>query len=98
MPKGYVFCEIEITDPETYRNEYMSRSSPAVERFGGHFLVRGGKPIVLEGDRSPKRVVIVEFDSPETARAFYESKVYQEAAKWRCKAARTHYYLIEGAQ
>lgn len=98
MPKGYAVCEIGVQDMELYRREYMSRSTPAVEAFGGRFIVRGGNPQVLEGDRAPKRIVIVEFDTIEQARAFYDSRQYQEAAAWRKQAAITHYYLLEGAE
>ncbi len=98
MPKGYAFCEIDVQDMDLYRREYMARSTPAVAAFGGRFVVRGGNPQVLEGDRQPRRIVIVEFDTIEQARAFYASQQYQEAASWRKQAAITHYYLLEGAE
>ncbi len=98
MPKGYVLCEIDVHDMDLYRQEYMSRSGPAVEAFGGRFIVRGGEPEVLEGGRDTTRVVIVEFESREKAREFYFSETYQEAAAWRKRAASTHYTLVEGAE
>lgn len=93
--KSYCFVEIDITDPAAYP-EYIERSTPAVQMFNGRFLVRGGSPTVVEGDRVPKRVVIVEFDGAGTARRFYESPQYQEAAQYRFRASTAHYYLLEG--
>lgn len=98
MAKGYILCEIDVTDPDLYAAEYIPRSTPAVEAHGGRFVVRGGNPESLEGDYDPKRVVLVEFDSVEKARAFYDSEAYQEASEWRRRGATTRYYLLlEGA-
>lgn len=98
MPKGYILCEIDVTDPDLYAKEYIPRSTPAVAEHGGTFLVRGGNPAALEGEGSPKRVVLVEFESVEKARAFYESAAYQEASEWRRRGATTTLYvLLEGA-
>jgi uncharacterized protein (DUF1330 family) len=94
--KSYCFVEIDITDPVAY-SDYMKRSTPAVQMFNGRFLVRGGNPVVVEGNRNPKRVVIVEFDGEDTARRFYDSPQYQEAAKYRIRASTANYYLLEGA-
>ena len=96
MAKGYVYAEIEVTNPERYR-DYMAKSKGAVEAHGGRFLVRGGAPEVMEGDRRVTRVVIVEFDTIERARAFYHSAQYREAAAIRHESAVTHYYLLAGA-
>ena len=56
MPKGYLFAEIEITDPEIYRH-YMPRVEAAVAAYGGRFIVRGGDMRVARGQssRSPRR-------------------------------------------
>jgi uncharacterized protein (DUF1330 family) len=96
MPKGYIVAEVEVTDPETYER-YRPMASAAVAAFGGRFLVRGGDPHVLEGDRSPKRVVVLEFESPERAEEFYRSPQYQEALAVRQRASRAHLYLLKGA-
>lgn len=94
--KGYVWAEMHPTDMDKYM-EYPKLSTPVVQQFGGTFIVRGGAPQILEGDRAPGRVVIVEFDSPERARAFYHSPEYQEAMKWRVRYARSHLCLLTGA-
>ncbi len=93
--KGYVFVEIDVTDPTRY-GDYMLKSLAAVEAFGGRFLVRGGNPAVVEGGRQVGRVVIVEFESFERAYDFYHSSQYQAAAAIRRDCAVTHYYLLHG--
>jgi uncharacterized protein (DUF1330 family) len=96
MPKGYIIAEIEITDPETYR-QYMPLAQAAIAAYGGRYVVRGGDPRALEGERPPQRMVVLEFDSPEQAEAFYRSPQYQEAAAIRQRASRGHLYLLTGA-
>ncbi|GGG39729.1 hypothetical protein GCM10010964_29120 [Caldovatus sediminis] len=96
MPKGYIFAEIEVTDPATYE-QYRPLAAAAIAAHGGRYLVRGGEPRALEGDRSPKRVVVLEFDSPEQAEAFYRSPQYQEALAIRQRSSKGHLYLLTGA-
>ena len=47
--KGYVIANIEVRDAEGYE-AYRSRTADVIARYGGRFLVRGGKVEVREGD------------------------------------------------
>ena len=87
MP-AYVIVETDIHDPEQYER-YKAASPDAVQGGGGRFVVRGGELAVLEGDWSPRRVVILEFPDLEAAKAWYESESYQEVKKLREGAARS---------
>lgn len=93
--KGYILAEIEITDPETYK-QYMPLAAAAIAAFGGRYLVRGGEAQPLEGNAVPRRTVLLEFDSPEQARAFYRSPRYQEAAAIRKRCSRGRIMLFAG--
>ncbi len=95
MAKGYIYAEVEVTDPELYAG-YQPKAAAAIAAFGGRYLVRGGDPQVVEGDRPPKRAVILEFDSPERAREFYHSPQYQEALAIRQKASTAHLVMLNG--
>ena len=77
MPKGYLVGEIEITNPAGYQD--YSRNVPAIiAKFDGRYHARGGDAQVLDGGGGPaKRVVVVEFDSPEQLLKFYQSPEYQ---------------------
>ena len=50
---------------------------------------------VLEGD-APEGVVIVEFPSTATARAWYDSAAYEEVAQYRFKGAHYPAVLVKG--
>jgi uncharacterized protein (DUF1330 family) len=95
LPKGYLYAEIYPNNLEKYMH-YPKLSTPVVEQFGGTFLVRGGSPVVKEGDRKPERIVLVQFESPEVAKQFYFSDDYQAAMRWRTQYSTGHVYLLTG--
>jgi uncharacterized protein (DUF1330 family) len=93
---AYLMGEIEVTDPATYE-EYRKQVLAVVTKYGGRFIVRGGKVETLEGGWSPKRVVALEFPSLEQARSFYRSPEYAPLIALRQKASRGKLILVEGA-
>ncbi len=53
---AYIIVDVEITDPVEYA-AYIRVVPKTIARYGGRFLVRGGKAVTLEGSWNPKRVV-----------------------------------------
>ena len=94
MP-AYVIAEIEVTDPEQYK-QYMAASPGAVAAGGGTFVVRGGETVTLEGDWEPGRIVLLEFPDLATAERWYHSDEYQAARKLREGAARFRAIAVAG--
>jgi uncharacterized protein (DUF1330 family) len=94
MP-AYIIAETDIHDSEQYER-YKQASPSAVEAGGGRFIVRGGELAVLEGDWHPKRLVVLEFESLDAAKRFYDSPAYQEAKRLRQGAAKLHMVAVEG--
>ena len=74
MP-AYVIVDCEVTDPERYE-VYKELAPPAIAKYGGRYLVRGGDVTPLEGDWRPDRIVILEFPDVDTAKRFYASPEY----------------------
>ena len=95
MPKAYVIVDMDVTDPEQYAR-YRDLAGPAVEAAGGKFLARGGTTAVLEGDRVPKRVVLLEFPDLQAAQDWYDSPQYAEARATREGAALGSLIAVEG--
>jgi uncharacterized protein (DUF1330 family) len=93
---AYIIVEIEITDPVGYE-EYKKQAGATVEKYGGKYIVRGGKTEVLEGDWKPKRIVILEFPTMDRAKEWLNSEEYREPRKMRHRTAKTHMLVIEGA-
>ncbi len=87
MP-AYILAEIgEIHDQATY-DRYRAETPGAIGKFGGRFLVRGGKTEAVEGDWLPGRLVVIEFPDMATAKRFYASPEYQKILPLRLTASR----------
>jgi uncharacterized protein (DUF1330 family) len=95
MAHVYVMADIEVTDPDTYE-DYKRLSTAAVEKYHGRWLVRGGAVDVLEGERRPQRLVVIEFDDEAAARRWYDSPEYSEAKAVRQRSARSSLLLVHG--
>jgi uncharacterized protein (DUF1330 family) len=93
---AYVIGEIEVTDSATYE-DYRKQVPAVVAKYGGKFVVRGGKVETLEGGWSPKRIVVLEFPSVEQAQKWYRSAEYAPLIDLRQRASRGKLILVEGA-
>ena len=92
---AYVIVDIKVTDPIRYE-DYKRLAAPTVELYGGKYIARGGKTETLEGDWSPTRLVILQFDSLEQAKNWLNSTEYSEARSLRHEAAISNMVVIEG--
>ena len=93
--KGYWVCIYETIDNPEKLKEYALKAKPAVEKFSGKFLVRGGKNRTNDGIDTP-RIVIVEFPSYGLALECYDSKEYQEAHDILNGHVVRHHQTVEG--
>jgi len=95
MP-GYVIVDLEVLDSAKY-DIYKTMVPDTLARYGGKFLVRGGKVETLEGDWAPKRLVILEFPSVDLAKAWSEFVEYALAKTLRHQSAVSRMIVAEGA-
>lgn len=93
--RSYLVVDARSSDSEAM-GRYRQLAQIAVEKFGGRYLIRGGVVEVLEGKWQPERLVVVEFDSSEKARAFYDSPEYHEAREARRGVSDFQMLLVEG--
>ena len=94
--KAFWVCLYEKIDNTEKLKEYAIKAKPAVEKFYGKFLARGGKNRTNEGIESP-RVVVVEFPNYDTAVECYDSEEYQDAHKILNEHAVRHHQIVEGS-
>jgi uncharacterized protein (DUF1330 family) len=92
---AYVIVDIEVTEPVEYE-DYKHLAAPTVSAFGGRYVVRGGAVQILEGDWTPKRLVVLEFDTVELAKAWWASEEYAPAKAIRQRTASTHMIVAQG--
>jgi uncharacterized protein (DUF1330 family) len=92
---AFVIVDIEVLDPVGYE-DYRRLAPPAVQLYGGKYLARGGQTETLEGTWIPNRLVILEFENVEAAKAWLNSPEYAPARQLRHKYAQTNMLLVEG--
>ena len=94
MKKGYLVAHLSVHNKEGME-KFRQMAGPTIAEYGGKVLVRNPDPEVREGSNSGIAIVI-EFESIENARKFYESDKYTEARAVRESAADTDLILVEG--
>ncbi len=92
---GYLVADIEVTDPDTY-TKYAAGVPDTVAAYGGRYLIRGASGEVLEGSWTPKRLVVLEFESSERAKEWYNSPEYADLKKLRWSASKGKAIFAEG--
>ena len=92
---GYIVVQVKIHDAEGFA-VYRDMVPPTLDVYGGRYLVRGGEWELLEGDWNPERVVIIEFDSVDDAKAWWSSDEYAPAKKLREQTAESRLFVVEG--
>lgn len=92
---AYVIVDVDVHDPAGYE-EYKRLAPASIAAHGGKYLARGGKVEILEGDWSPKRLVILEFETMQRAKEWLNSEHYRGARQMRHKAAKSSMIVVEG--
>lgn len=92
---AYVVVNVKVNHPEAYR-EYVRLAPSTVAAYGGRYLARAGHTEVLEGDWTPSRLVILEFDSVARAKEWLDSPEYGAVKHLRHRNATSDMVLIEG--
>ena len=92
---AYVITDITVNNPEKYE-AYKKLAPTAIKTYNGKYLARGGRAEKLEGNWEPDRIVILEFESFETAKKWIDSPEYREARALRHQNASTNMIVVEG--
>ena len=95
MPKGYVIFTEAIRDPEGM-TAYGQAAGPTLAERSVAVLAVDQAPEVLEGEWHGNQTVILEFDTVEAAREWYESAEYGEAKLLRQAAADANVVIVSG--
>jgi uncharacterized protein (DUF1330 family) len=94
MAKGYWIAHVDVSNEQGFK-PYADANQAIFKKFGGRYVVRGGKFDGMEGS-SRSRNVVVEFADYATAIACYRSPEYQENIKRRQPYSTVDLIVIEG--
>ena len=92
---AYVLVNIDVTDPERYK-DYARAAPETVARYGGRYIARGGRAEALEGPIPARRVVVIEFETYEQAKAWWASEEYRDPKGVRQRCSTSSMLLVEG--
>ena len=92
---AYALAEsIEVTDPNTMA-EYGKLARESIAQYDGKVLAAGPTE-TIEGDWTPNRLVLIEFESMEKLKTWYNSPEYAELKKLRQSASKGNLIFAEG--
>jgi uncharacterized protein (DUF1330 family) len=94
MAKGYWIGRLDVHNDDGYKT-YAAANQAIFRKFGGRYVVRGGKFEGMEGT-SRARNVVVEFPDYATAVACYRSVEYQANIKVRQPHSIADLIIVEG--
>lgn len=95
MAKGYFIFTQDIHDRDGI-NAYAGKAVPIVLQSGGRPIVVEDNAEVIEGKWHGSRTVIIEFDSVDAAKAWYNSSEYQAVIGVRNAAADSNAVIVSG--
>jgi uncharacterized protein (DUF1330 family) len=93
VPKGYVVITEDVKDPAGM-GEYAKLAAKTMA--GATILAFDPNVEQIEGEWHGTQTVLLEFESVEAARDWYNSDGYQEAAKLRQAAADCNGAILNG--
>ena len=92
---AFVVIDVDVREGPAF-GRYVQGHMPGMRAAGGSFLAAGGRLQVIEGQWSPRRVVLHRWPSLDAFRAWYASAEYRPWRDMRWGAARTNVALVEG--
>ncbi len=92
---AYVIVDSVITDQAVF-DDFLEQVPAVVEAHGGKYLARGGAIEIVQGDWTPNRIAIVEFESVELARGWQDSPDYAELRAMLNRSSKTSVIITEG--
>ena len=92
---AYLIADVLVHDTAGYE-DYKRGVQDALKPYGGRYLARAGKTVMLEGSPPPNRSVVIEFPSLQKLQDFWASPEYQPLRAVRERTATSRIYAVEG--
>lgn len=95
MARGYVIFTEAVSDADGYQ-AYLQKALPTVFESGGRPIVADDNPETIEGEWHGPRTVVLEFDSVQAARDWYDSSGYRAIVGERHASAEANAVIVSG--
>ena len=95
-PPIYAVFEVNVTDADAYKKEFVPLMAGNVQKAGGHILAGTQNVITLEGAPQNLRVAIQRWDSMEQLQAYRDLAEFKQARKMGEKYVTFRTVVLQG--
>ena len=96
-PGAFAVIDVsDITDPEVFSRQLVTKETATLVPFGGQYIIRTDNISAVDGT-PPKRLVVIAFANPQTAKAWAASAGVKEIGGLGAKSARSRVFIADGA-
>lgn len=92
---AYLVLDLTVNDLGDFL-PYVEAIPAFIAKHGGRYLSKGADPVVMEGDWSPQRLVILKFPSRGHAQAFLADPEAQDLFARRHRSTISRLVLVDG--
>ena len=85
----------DVTDPEVFSRQLLPKETATLVPFGGQYVIRTDTITAIDGT-PPKRLVVIAFNSPQTAKAWASSAALKEISDLAKKSAKSRVFIADG--
>jgi uncharacterized protein (DUF1330 family) len=93
----YFVAQIRVDNPVIY-DKYLEKFDEIFSQYKGEYVAIDESPVLLEGNWSYTKSVLIKFNSEKEFKDWYYSADYQEILKYRLAAAKCDTILIKGLE
>jgi uncharacterized protein (DUF1330 family) len=87
------------SDSFTYISEFLPLARKSIADGGGKYVAGGfNKTVAFSGEPPPNRVVIIQFENMDKAKAWHDSPVQKDSHKIGDKSATFREFIVEGVE
>ena len=98
-PPAYFIGEVSVKNEDAYKSEFLPLARKSIAEYGGKYIAGGfNKTVALSGEPPPNRVVIIQFESTDKAKAWNESASQKDSRKIGDKFATFREFIVEGIE
>lgn len=95
---AFVLVEVVRIKDAAAMQSYAAAAKATVQQYGGAYRVVRGAIEVVEGEWNRGPLVMLEFDSMQQARAWYDSPEYRPLISHRMEAADVNLVFLQGLE
>jgi uncharacterized protein (DUF1330 family) len=92
---AYLVLDLTVNDLQDFL-PYVEAIPAFIAKHGGRYASKGANPVVMEGDWSPHRLVLLEFPSRGHAQAFLSDPEAHALFARRHRSTTSRLVLVDG--